>query len=382
MITAAFVLALAASSASEAPAAAPPPASRQYTFAWRFVDGDSMAPRGGTTRGPELTLSKVEHPGWKALQEEGIEAFERDRRAILAMQGEYRVSFDFIEVAGFLPGWKPSRPYQSWATEKVYVLEDNGRFISLQHILVMQIRGEDGKLSEPFVTKHWRQDWQYEPEQVLTYLGHHRWTLRPVTAEERAGAWSQSVYQVDDSPRYGDVARWQHEGNYSSWASADGWRPLPRREFSVRDDYHVLVGSNRHTIGPTGWVHEQQNNKVVLDADGQPRTELPVLAREFGYNRYERIEGYDFAAGDRYLERTAAMWAAVRDEWSRLLAAPEPVRLRGAPDRDQLFGPLFRLAGEIDSADQAPNDPGERARELVRAYLAGPDEAAESPVRY
>ena len=26
--------------------------------------------------------------------------------------------------------------------------------------------------------------------------------------------------------------------------------PLPRREFSVRDDYDLLVGVNRHTITP------------------------------------------------------------------------------------------------------------------------------------
>ena len=60
--------------------------------------------------------------------------FERDRRAILAMQGPHRASFDFLEVAGFTSGFSPAAPYQSWGTEYVYLVVDEGDFISLQHI--------------------------------------------------------------------------------------------------------------------------------------------------------------------------------------------------------------------------------------------------------
>jgi hypothetical protein len=239
---------------------------RQYTFAWPFSDGDAMRPRGGTTRGVPVTV--VSEPGleWQRLHEDGLSAKERDRRAILAMAGEYRVSFDFIEVADFTGAREAKAPYQSWGTEKVYVLEDRGDFISLQHLLVTRMVADDGTVTGPFVTKHWRQDWQFEPASQFVYLGHNRWQSEPV--ENAAGAWRQSVFQVDDSPRYSGVGRWEHFGNYSTWTGGEGWRPLPRREYSVRDDYQVLIGSNRHTITPTGWVHEQQNNKVALDPAG------------------------------------------------------------------------------------------------------------------
>ncbi len=46
-------------------------------------------------------------------------------------------SFEFLETVGFTETHKPARPYQSWGTEFVYVVEDKGDFISLQHILVM-----------------------------------------------------------------------------------------------------------------------------------------------------------------------------------------------------------------------------------------------------
>jgi hypothetical protein len=349
---------------------------RQYTFSWNFVDGSQLAPRGGTTKGPAVSLVKEPTPEFKRLQEPGLSNFERDRRAILAMAGGYRTSFDFLEVAGFTKDFKPDRPYQSWATEKVYVIEDKSTYISLQHLLVMSIVDKDGKVQGPFVTKHWRQDWQYEPAEQFVYRGYNAWVREPLSSQVSKAAWRQSVYQVDDSPRYAGTGRWHHLGNYSSWESEEGWRPLPRREFSVRSDYHVLAGTNRHIILPTGWVHEQQNLKVVLDAEGQPRATDPVLAREFGYNRYDRIEGVDWSAGDRYIERTEPLWKAVRAQWSGLIARDEPLRLRGAPDKDQLFEPLFERAEKLlDGTLPGPQELSYFAEQAVRGYLRSPGEA-------
>ena len=69
-----------------------------------------------------------------SLTEDGLSAFERDRLAILAMAGEYRV-LDFIETIGFEDGYVPKAPYQSY-TEHIFVVEDRGSFISLHHIPV------------------------------------------------------------------------------------------------------------------------------------------------------------------------------------------------------------------------------------------------------
>jgi hypothetical protein len=94
------------------------------------------------------------------LQEAGLTGFERDRRAILAMQGAYRTRFQFVETAGFMPDRAPPQPYFSWGFEFVHVLEERGDFISLQHTVVMYFQGEDGSVAQPAVMKHWRQDWQ------------------------------------------------------------------------------------------------------------------------------------------------------------------------------------------------------------------------------
>ncbi|QIB66267.1 hypothetical protein [Kineobactrum salinum] len=83
---------------------------RQYTFAWPFLEGGEMQPRGGTTQGADVTLAPAPSAAWQALQEDGLSAKERDRRAILAMTGPYRTSFDFIETIGFTPSYEPPPP--------------------------------------------------------------------------------------------------------------------------------------------------------------------------------------------------------------------------------------------------------------------------------
>jgi hypothetical protein len=167
--------------------------------------------------------------------------------------------------------------------------------------------------------------------------------------------WVQTVYQVDESPRYASVGKWEHTPSFSTWLSGETWRPLPRREWSVRDDYQVLIGTNRHTIVPTGWLQEENNLKAVLTNARTLDPARPYLGREYGVARYERIKEADFAAADRYYERTKRFWQDVRKTWIDAFAKVGTITLRGPVDKLGLFLPLFQRADEI--AEQ----PGEQA---------------------
>jgi hypothetical protein len=349
--------------ANDTPPASPP----RYTFSWP-LDGSGLMPRGGTTKGPAVTLDHSESAAWQRLQEKGLSDFERDRRAILAMAGTYRVTFDFLEVMPFGAQDGPKGPYQSWGTEKVYVDSDRGEFISLVHILEMRIVQPDGKVSEPMVTKHWRQDWTYQPRYVVEYKGNDRWERRPLAASEASGRWLQTVYQVDESPRYASLGKWQHTGSFSSWLSAETWRPLPRREWSVRQDYQVLAGTNRHTILADGWVQEENNLKAVLTAARELDPTRPYVGREYGVARYERIRDADFAAADSYYERTKEFWDQVRDRWSKVFAERGTVTLRGPVDKLGLFQPLFAHADAIAEQGTAAS---KKNQEVIEAALKG-----------
>jgi hypothetical protein len=226
----------------------------RYTFSWPYSDDSELAPRGGTTRGPDVFLAKQPAQEFLTLQADGLSDKARDRLAIISMAGDYRTSFDFIETMGFMPNYKPPKPYQSWGTERVYLIEDSEDFISLQHILVMRFESDEGEISEPMVVKHWRQDWRYEDTATHDYQGHGVYERHNHREEDIRGYWTQTVYQVDDSPRYEAMGKWHHRTGLSEWQSTEKRRPLPRREFSVRNDYQVLLGRHRITMTYSGWI--------------------------------------------------------------------------------------------------------------------------------
>ena len=319
---------------------------RQYTFSWMFADSDSMKPRGGTTSGPEVQLDTRTSEAFAGLQAAGLDDRERDRHAILAMAGDYRTSFDFIETIGFTEGYQPRAPYQSWGTERVYVVANEPDFVSLQHIIVMHFLDADGFESEAMVVKHWRQDWQYEDAEVHAFQGRGAFVRRALEPASLKGAWTQTVYQVDDSPRYEAVGRWTHAAGVSYWQSDDRRRPLPRREFSVRDDYQALYGSHRITITPAGWTQEEDALKLVLDENNRPSRSQPYLAREAGLSRYDRVLDYDFSAGDDYWRDTGAFWSRVRHYWDALYKAESEFSFVKSVDGMPMFMALFGMAGE------------------------------------
>lgn len=346
------------------------PQNLRYTFSWSMAGDCDFSPRGGTSKGAPLTLDPAPHAGWLALQEQGLSDYEKDRRAILAMAGPYRTSFEFLETVGYTQPFTRARPYQSWGTEYIYVVEEREDFISLQHIMVMFVAGDNGELSGPFVQKHWRQDWQFEKADLFVYAGNSVWEQRKLTPEQAAGSWAQSVFQVDDSPRYEAIGRWQHYPNFSTWLSEPTWRPLPRRESSVREDYQVLEGSNRHTIVPSGWVHEEENYKVKLAADGERSNSEPYLAKELGVNRYERIIDFDFSAGDVYWQQTSRFWNDVREVWREYFASAPQLLIREEVDGVPLFAALFEQAETLSAVDTYDSTEAKGAvRAIIAAYI-------------
>lgn len=270
--------------------------------------------------------------------------YERDRQSILAMAGDYKVRFDFRETVSFLPDYKPFPAKVSGGHESVRVVKDDGRGIVLQHLLVVDAGGK------PLIVKHWRQDWTYEPASVLTYTGKNRWTLAAVPASERAGAWSQTVWQTDDSPRYGGVGRWSHDGGVARWSN-DTLRPLARRDATRNPPYDLYAAMNRHALTPTGWVHEQDNAKLGA-RDGARQ----VFVHEVVLNTYDRFKDYPVAAADAYWNETKDYWAEVRTAWDAAIARDGGVYVEEEPENGSVTGPtLMGLAdkiaeGEIDQA--------------------------------
>ena len=314
--------------------------------------------RGGTTEGLAVKLDENTSKYFLDLQEKKLDKKSKDRLAILSMVGEYRVSFEFIETFGSKNNYKLDNPYQSWGTEMVIVLNDEPNYISLQHIMMMYFKGEDGSISGPYIQKHWRQDWTYEDSKILNYRNDKIWDL--LIVDDYQNTWSQSVYQVDDSPRYESYGMWLHSEEGSRWISKATPRPLPRREFSVRNDYSLLSGLNKITVMPWGWVMEELNEKIIFPNK--------YHGSEFGIARYQRISNYDFTPARDYWDDTKEYWSIVRDKWSEILSQDKVCLLKDVEGR-----PMYMYKFEF--AEDYKNNPdnkeaNQNVDDIVTKFIA------------
>lgn len=282
---------------------------------------------------------------------------EADRKAILAMAGTYDVKFSFVETIALKAGYQLKKPDELEAQELVIVIADEGKRIDLQHVLV----------DDDMVIKHWRQEWTYENNDLFEYTGRNNWRHRTLTADEAKGTWTQKVFNVDDSPRYEGFGRWEHGANWTAWESNETWRPLPRREYTTRNDYQVIIGRNRHLLTPTGWVHEQDNAKVVLNDANQP---AQTLVLERGTNTYSKSDSASFTPATAFWKKQAPFWTDVRAAWDNVRAEGPTLRLN-----DQVDGKRLYEALEPYEDAATPSAGPERRKvleKIIRSFVSAP----------
>jgi len=304
-----------------------------------------------------VTLAWVGVVSTAAVAEAPSAPPQRDREAILAMAGCFEVTFTFEETAAIAAGYELSKPYLEVALECVEVVVDEPGHIALQHLLVDP---DDDR-----VIKHWRQDWVYEAKQTWRYEGERTWVRRPI--ERWRGTWTQKVYSTDDSPRYEAPGRWTHLGNVSYWQSEPTHRPLPRREYSKRSDYHLLLATNRHTVTAKGWLHEQDNKKLVLGTADKAPT---IIAHEVGLNTYERVDPKYGAAAPKWWNANGPFWNEARAVWAELYEGTDPLTFREKVDDESLPRRLAKLGKRWSEAEAFDAAAARKdVREAIDAYL-------------
>jgi hypothetical protein len=264
--------------------------------------------------------------------------FNADRANILAMAGTFKVKFDFQEQTSWQPDYTPIAPKVSGGHEVVRVIENTGKHIKLQHILVIESEGKT------FLVKHWRQDWTYAPESTLVYDRANHWKLESVPEKMRNGRWSQTVWQTDDSPRYSGVGEWSNEGGVPRWRSGWTWRPLARRDAVRKPVYDRYMGINRHSPTPTGWIHWQDNMKMGMK-DGK----LVPFVQEMTLNTYTRFDGFKAERADAYWAKTKDYWAAVRAGWDAVIVRDSGITVPELAETGSASGErLMTYADEIE----------------------------------
>ncbi|MEM6685134.1 MAG: DUF6607 family protein [Bacteroidota bacterium] len=266
---------------------------------------------------------------------------KKDRNAIKGMCGCFEITFNFAETFQYTKDslYKPSKNKTSGGLEWAQLVVDENDKISIQHLLQV------GNPADPYIVKHWRQDWLYENTDFYMYNGDNNWLYEEKSKSDVKKQWTQKVFQVDDSPRYEGSGTWVHVDGKSYWENTTD-APLPRREYTKRSDYNVTVRGNRHEITDYGWVHDQDNLKVVREAGKEDIT----LASEKGYNVYKKVDDSRCQGAIDWWQEHQEKWATVRKKWAEVYGRNTNLSLQAKVDNKVLYKHLF--AEEMTAEDE------------------------------
>ena len=254
---------------------------------------------------------------------------KQDIEAIKNMCGCFEIDFKFSETFQYSndSNYSKSKNYNAKALEYAKLIKDEKGHISIQHLLVM---GD-------YVIKHWRQDWIYQNKDFLKYDGNNNWKYISKNKKDVKGQWTQKVFQVDDSPRYEGSATWVHIDGKSYWENSS-YAPLPRREYTKRDDYNIMIRGNRHEITNDGWIHDQDNFKVVKDYNSNSEV---IIASEKGLNIYTRVDESKCNEAIKWWDENYVKWSFVVDKWNTIYSKKDDISLRSSVEDKPLFSFLF-----------------------------------------
>lgn len=255
-----------------------------------------------------------------------------DQNAIKSMCGCYDITFNFAETFSYSNDslYKPSSNKIAYGLEWAQLVTDEDDKISIQHILQV------GDPENPYIVKHWRQDWLFQNTALYMYDGDNTWNFEMKSEDDVNGQWTQKVFQVDDSPRYEGSSTWVHVDGKSYWENRTP-APLPRREYTKRSDYNVTLRGNRHEITNSGWVHDQDNSKIIR----KPGEEDVIVADEKGYNVYTKVEDSRCQGAIDWWVKHQDKWSIVRSKWNEVYARNKNLGLEEKVDNKVLFKFLF-----------------------------------------
>lgn len=282
------------------------------------------------------------------------QAQSEDKNQLEKLCGCFSVNFKYAETFAPDPQYKFHDREEMNATELALPIEKSDNKLVIQHLLV---------INDTMIIKHWREEWEYEAKVMYEYAGNRVWNRKEVPAAKAKGKWMQTVWEVSDEPRYQGMSTWVNNDGKVYWENtADA--PLPRREYSVRSDYNVMKRRNRIIITKDGYLHEQDNDKIIREG----KTDK-LLAQEKGYNTYIRMEDSECKAAADWWKKNEQFWSVVRTEWNSYLAKNATVSLKNTVDDKMMNEHFFALWKEWKNKKIKPSELDAKVKEVMTKFL-------------
>ena len=277
------------------------------------------------------------------------------RQDVEKLCGCFEVEFKYAETFSPDPLYKfHDREEISGGLELIMPVQVNDKKIVMQHLLV---------ITDSMIIKHWREDWTYENPVIWKYKGDKVWVKEQLKPEQVKGKWTQSVWEVSDAPRYQGAGEWINTDGKTFWQNTTD-APLPRREYSVRNDYNILKRTNRLVLTNEGWLNEQDNQKIIRN-DGTDK----LLAEEKGINTYKRLEDSRCVAAKVYWEKNKEYWTKVRKTWDDYISTHSTIELKTQIDGKPLHDYLFALAKDYAAGKVKPADIDAKIKASIESFF-------------
>jgi hypothetical protein len=281
---------------------------------------------------------------------------KEDVAAIKGQCGCFDVKFSYAETFAPQKDYKFHERYITGGREYVFVDEETKDKMVLMHLLV---------IGDTMVIKHWREDWDYQNTNLLAYQKHTEWKPLMLKNEQVKGQWTQAVFEVNDMPRYTGSATWNHADGKHLWENITD-APLPRREYTKRSDYQVLKRFNRIHVTENGYLHEQDNDKIIRNGN-----EDKLLAQEKGLNNYVKIEESKCEIAKEWWQKQRPYWVDVRSVWGKILAKNQGLNIKSkTEDGKMLWKEIDDLVKNFEKNKVADSNQRKVAiNELIEKYL-------------
>lgn len=284
-----------------------------------------------------------------------------DRKVIDKFCGCFEVEFKYAETFAPDIDYKfHERDETPPVAELSLAIEQTDKKVVIQHLLLV---------NDSIVVKHWREDWTYENPVIWKYTGDRTWIKEILKPEQVKGKWTQTIWEVSDEPRYQGFSQFVNLDNRILWQSTTD-APLPRREYSVRNDYNILKRTNRMNITDSGYLHEQDNVKIIRK-DGKD----VVLVEEKGLNSYKRIDNKPCSPALKYWEKNKGYWEKVRSAWEQKINSSTVIKLQQKVEGKFLHEYLMTLAKDYAAKKVAEADIDQRIKTELGKFFINNDHA-------
>jgi uncharacterized protein (DUF2461 family) len=277
------------------------------------------------------------------------------RAIVEKLCGCFQVDFKYAETFSSQPDYKyHDREETGGTAELALPIEVSDKKIVIQHLLIV---------GEKMVVKHWREEWTYENPVIWKYKGERTWVKETLSANEVKGKWTQTVWEVADEPRYQGFSQFVNLDNRTIWQNTTD-APLPRREYSVRSDYNILKRTNRLNITDSGYLHEQDNQKIL-----RTNSTDQLLVEEKGQNIYKRIAEKECNAAKAYWEKNSDYWNRVRKIWAGYTDTYNSISLKSKVEGKMLHEYLIALGNEFEIKKVNEREIDDRITNEIKRFI-------------